>query len=237
MIKNYLTVVLIASFLFPLYASAVFIPGADGGSLKANTGANEPTSQITMMGWMYATTTSLSKVMLWATSTGAFQNDMFIRYQVAPTNAIRCQINAGGSITTLSDPNNTWSHWGWKFIACVYDGATIQLYRNGGVPGASTAKTGTIPQLANWQIGAGGLTGFLPMHGWISDVWIFNRALTAQEIKNYYYFGAINRTGCVHHWALDINGRDDCGRSTATSTTANIIYNGYRPYTKSLLRR
>ena len=75
-------------------------------------------------------------------------------------------------------PRNTWTH-----LASTYDGATVQLYVNGTMV-ASRAQTGPLVTSTNpLQIGGDSIYG-QTFQGKIDEVRIYNRALSAAEIKS-----------------------------------------------------
>ncbi|GAP94317.1 LamG-like jellyroll fold domain-containing protein [Leptolyngbya sp. NIES-2104] len=71
----------------------------------------------------------------------------------------------------------------WVHLAGVYDGTNWTLYRNGEVLKSTPARKGAIPVNANWTIGAksGGTERFF--QGEISEVSIWNRALSKSDIQ------------------------------------------------------
>jgi hypothetical protein len=79
---------------------------------------------------------------------------------------------------TLALPLDTWTH-----IAVTYDGAMQRIYVNG-VEAGSRAQTGPIA-VGNGALRIGGNNAFTDefFSGVIDEVRIFNRALTAAEIR------------------------------------------------------
>lgn len=71
----------------------------------------------------------------------------------------------------------------WVHIAGVYDGQAWRLYRNGVQVAAESRPAGAVPVDHPWTIGAGqgGKTRFFK--GAIDEVRVYNRALTAEELK------------------------------------------------------
>ena len=95
------------------------------------------------------------------------------------------QNDAGTSVQVLTTdtlPLNTWA-----YITAVWDGANITIYING-MPKASGSFSGTLTNNQYIRIGShkGGTTGF---HGLIDEVRIYNRALSAEEIRKQFSRG------------------------------------------------
>jgi len=141
----------------------------------------------------------------------------------------------------------------WHFITMVYDGSLSgnsnrAKYYLDGIKQTFDTQTGTVPSSLNTNIGAliigaaNDLT--LPLKGNLDDVRVYNRALSAGEVKNLYNQGVskFNKTptnaitnSLVGHWtfdgakvvngvALDSSGSGNNGNlgSIATSTFYSI---------------
>jgi hypothetical protein len=95
------------------------------------------------------------------------------------------------AISTAAVTNNTWVH-----LSCVKNGSTITAHINGVAYG--TVQGGPTTQSTSpLKIGAGRDTGsvLLPFQGQIDDVRVYNRALSADEIKRLYKIGATAKLG------------------------------------------
>lgn len=105
------------------------------------------------------------------------------------SSTVRIAINSGSEQNATFD---TWSNLGtsaWHHYAGVYDGSTVKAYLDGVLKDTVT-KTGNINVTGNTRIGAywnGGDT--LRWIGSIDEVYVFDRALTEDEIKRLYFFG------------------------------------------------
>jgi hypothetical protein len=88
----------------------------------------------------------------------------------------------GGSASLVSvGVNSSLSVNTWQHIVATYDGTTLTLYRNGSSAGTPAASTGNITNTSKTlTIGVRGGQFF---DGRISNVKIYNRALTAAEIS------------------------------------------------------
>ena len=90
----------------------------------------------------------------------------------------------GGSVgahelTSLNFPNNTWHH-----CTLVYDGSYKYIYKNGTLDVSTADSTVTWYSGATLRIGARQDGSLLPLAGYMPVVKIYNRALTADEIRN-----------------------------------------------------
>lgn len=244
MIKQITAVLLLSSILLPQGVSALNFTGG-GVALTANPKVSgEPTTAFTFMVWYRATTTAITSTLISATTSGAVQSQTFMRMQAGGgVHNMRCQVNAGGSTTIVNDTGSVLPAGKWHHAWCKYDGATITTGKNG-TPGVSAAKTGALAPFFRYAIG--GLWGApgaiypphtLAMSGQMAEMMVFNRALSNQELKEYYYSGQINPTGLVHYWPLAVDGADFTNMgSHATSTSGTETRKGLPP-TRSSLRR
>ena len=82
-----------------------------------------------------------------------------------------------GSSGATAVPVNTWTH-----LAATYDGTTLRLFANGTQVG-SAAMSGTLVKSANALSIGGSLVWGEYFEGLIDEVRIYNRALTAAEIR------------------------------------------------------
>jgi hypothetical protein len=110
---------------------------------------------------------------------------------------------AGIQSTTLLN-TGTWYH-----LALTYNGSNISFYLNG-VLDNSTNQTGTIKPSTNpFLIGSTYSTGGAKFNGSISEVKIWNRALSATEVKALYnsskpkMTASSIETGLIGYWPLD----------------------------------
>lgn len=105
------------------------------------------------------------------------------------SSTVRIAINTGTEQNATFD---TWASLGtssWHHYAGVYDGSTVKAYLDG-VLRDTVAQTGNINVTGNTRIGAywnGGDT--FRWIGMIDEVYIFDRALTEDEITRLYFFG------------------------------------------------
>lgn len=93
------------------------------------------------------------------------------------------QLAGGGFQVTGSTQFQTHK---WYHVAVVYDGAEIKLYVNGKLDGSIAAPRGPIDLTDQWSGGfhVGMSCGGRTLDGVISEVRVWKRALTAQEVAN-----------------------------------------------------
>ncbi|MFC1691856.1 LamG-like jellyroll fold domain-containing protein, partial [Nanoarchaeota archaeon] len=150
-----------------------------------------PTGQITLMGWFRTSDFSTNGGLICKEPYGAQwclylnQNDV-VAFRTSTTDL------ASPWTTELVDDS-------WNFIAATYDGATRSIYVNGELLGSDSDNLGLPNDLVlgtnNVSIGSISTLGSLyEFDGSIDDVKIFNRALSAGQIRAMYDSG---------------NGRDD----------------------------
>jgi hypothetical protein len=141
-----------------------------------------PTSEITLSAWINPDQLA-NAVQIISNDDGlTISNQM--RTQLT---GLRCTIG-----NTTSTQGSTLVVQEWAHVACVYDGANVINYING-VNVGSTAKTGSITYANSntepWRIGKRGDAAPNYFDGKIDEARIYNRALTASEIKQLYLMG------------------------------------------------
>jgi concanavalin A-like lectin/glucanase superfamily protein/PKD domain-containing protein len=128
---------------------------------------------------------------------------------------------------TTKIQDNTWYH-----VAGTWDGSTAKIYVNGALEN-SAAKTGTILDTTNngsLTIGAEIFAdGWIPQgeyfHGSIDEVEIFNRALTAEEIRSIYRAGNAGTCKAVNRPPTANAGLDQT-RELASCAGASVLLDG-----------
>jgi hypothetical protein len=123
--------------------------------------------------------------------------------------------DTGTTYSAVSDatPENKWTH-----VCLKYDGKVLTGYINGESV-ASQDVNGAIYAANRVTIGSAGAFGYVP--GSISDVRIYNRALSPQEIQTLYEWGSGDYTdrkyhdgsdpGALSRWKFDGNVQDAWG--------------------------
>jgi PKD repeat protein len=136
------------------------------------------TKGMTLEAWVYPTaSTSTPATLLMKEASGTASYRIYSNISGAgPTSAV----NIGGAGKILSSgsklPVNAWSH-----VAATYDGATHKLYVDGKLV-KSAPQTGSIDtSTGKLRIGGNSIWGYY-FAGYIDEVRIYNRALSAAEI-------------------------------------------------------
>ncbi len=141
-----------------------------------------PTSAITMSAWIRPDQLASASQIVSNDDALTISNQM--RTQGT---GIRCSIS-----NTTSTQGSTLVVDEWAHVACVYDGANIINYING-VNVGSSALTGSISypnsNTEPWRIGRRGDAAPGYFNGRIDEVRIYDRALTASEMKQLYLLG------------------------------------------------
>lgn len=104
------------------------------------------------------------------------------------TNGLSFVIMIGGSYQFLFTPANVLTTNAWQHVAATYDGAFMRIYVNG-VEVANKPQTGTIDaSTAPVVIGRNAVSS-AAFQGGIDEIALYNRALSANEIRDIYSVG------------------------------------------------
>ena len=143
----------------------------------ADDASINPTTEITVQCWIQSNTeTNRGLVAKW---NNAVQDYMLLKFTQNFRFYIGVNWGESGTIPTS----------GWVNIAGTYDGSNIKTYING-VLSTTTALTGSIPNNSNTlDIGRYNEANGTPYSERISDVLLYDTALTATEIENNYNAG------------------------------------------------
>jgi len=175
---------------------ALDFDGVDDVVKMSSDPALEGFSAITLMAWIYPTSTGLDYRII-SKSNGGSSDDYSLTHDASEE--LRFRVTAAGGeleFDTSGDqvPQNEWTH-----VTGVYDGADMFVYINGTKLSGSTSQNGTITD-SNAELSIGGHANagsrFFP--GKIDEARVYNRAMSAGEIKFLY-----NRGGPVGHWRFD----------------------------------
>jgi hypothetical protein len=196
------------------HGSAIQFDGSDDYVGIPYDSSLQPTEQISVEAWIKPSSLSGDQTVVSTKESGGYAiviNDIH-------SDKIWWSIKTGGSyrdlqVDTSSLTVNTWNH-----LMGIYDGNKTYFYINGNLE-ESSEKTGIINY--DYQnslfIGAEAGSGdspagnYLSFNGSIDDVRIYNRALSAAEVRYHY-----NRGGPVAHWKFD-----EGSGSTAYDSTGN----------------
>lgn len=164
-------------------------------------------SAITMSAWIKMNTNGNNQTIISKNDSGFPNNETQLRYQAGT--GVNCIIGGNSTNFSIILSANVWYN-----VACVYDGANYMAYVDGREIGR-TAKTGAIADDAgvNWTIGARTATSpAIFMNGSLDDVRIYNRALSAIEMREMYNLGSAKfgnspvteqQKGLIGYWTFD----------------------------------
>jgi len=152
-------------------------------------------------------------------------------------NQILFQIMIGGvakgtAVTAATNFTNSWHHF-----AATYDGTTMLTYFDGAsVAGSSTAASGNLDTAGNNTVIGWGSNSIYHLNGNVSDLQLFNVALTATEISQIYSDKIVGR-GAVSRYELNDGTnattagtiKDTVGTFHATLVNAPVFTSDYPP--------
>lgn len=183
----------------------------DGVDDRVNVGTVNPTvTAMSFVGWLRADTFSASGADLLVKSSGTVDSNYFwglSTSQSSGTNYLRFRFRAGGSTGVVTATSDGLSTNAWIFVAAVYDGKTMMLYKDGAEI-ARLSKSGT-PDLSGATSAALGNnpTGGRPFDGRLDEMAIFTKALKPREIAAIYASslkGSVSGTVSVPKlWGID----------------------------------
>ena len=123
----------------------------------------------------------------WVKSTDGAWNEMYLSINALNglhlrSNALRVDGVSGGIelLTSPYPPANVWTH-----VVGTYDGATMKYYMNSILIGTQSFTAGALSSATNARIGLR-QDGWGQMNGLIDEVAVYNRSLSASEIKKHY---------------------------------------------------
>lgn len=200
----------------------------------------KPSSQITIAAWVNPTTGTLNALReIYRKEDGtdrhllSFQNTANCNEGGGTGGCITFGISTGGTYAEL-DVNIASADWEnkWSYLVAAYDGSTKKIYKDGTLIG-SVAASGAIGTTgtATAYIGSsyGGSEFFF---GLIDDVRIYNRALSADEIKRLYssnvysrYFYAENVCRAITGSSTIVGIAPCSGSSTDDASTQQVTVN------------
>jgi hypothetical protein len=142
-------------------------------------------TEVTLQGWIHPLSGDDGRGVHFGKTANVY-ND-YLLYGDSLTQNLAGAIKAGGVetflVTSFVPPARAWTH-----IALTYDGATMRVYANGSEL-ANQAKTGNIDG-TNSPFTIGGRPDDYSSQEYIDEVEVFDRALSASEIRDAYVAGA-----------------------------------------------
>jgi hypothetical protein len=139
-----------------------------------------------------------------------------------------------GGVYQFLNPANVLTTNAWQHVAATYDGAFMRIYVNG-VEVGNRAQTGTIDNIvAPVIIGRNAVNPSFAFQGGIDEPAIYNRALSAAEIRDQFYAGSGGKyKGAVNPAVTNTIKTGDATVTFANVTTAGAVHQ--TPLNMSLL--
>jgi hypothetical protein len=172
------------------YNKAVSFDGADD---KVNLSSINPTvSTMSFIGWFKADDFDVTNADLIAKASGTADANYYWSLSTINSSSqqrLNFRFRAGGSTAVATASSGNLGTGAWVFVAGVYDGRAIVLYKDG-VEVGRTTKTGT-PDTSGAVNAALGdnPTGARPFDGLLDEFAIFTKALKPREIAAIYAAG------------------------------------------------
>jgi|GEM_PF-6796410 len=144
------------------------------------------TDKITIELWVYPEYTGDYQTLIHKGSSSNILGNEEFSYNVrrSPTNYIGFSLNIVGSgwnsVGGTQIPDKRWS-----YIVCTYNGSVMKVYKNGVLVGSKDASGSIVSSDYNLKIGDTGNAGD-PFNGTIDEVRIYNKSLSAEEVKQRY---------------------------------------------------
>lgn len=128
-------------------------------------------------------------IMAWVNTAGLKAANQYVIAASSTGNPVRLLINAAGRLAGVSGgvtitEAGTVMAGQWVHVALVISGTTSTLYKNGAL--AATGSGGPLTDCSELRIGSLPGSNTNHLNGWIDDVVIANRAVTADEIRAIY---------------------------------------------------
>ena len=202
----------------------------NGSSDYIQTGVGIPTNQTnySIFGWGKIDTDGYRSIVsgqYYAGSTNAKGIDLSLSYSdLTPYVRLR-----NGTAHYFIQSSTTISTGTWYHVGFVKEGSTVTLYLNGTQVGQNTSVTGLDDYFKNLVIG--GYTDDSPAipyyyDGLISDIYIYNDALTSIEVTALYNESGIPTENLIAHYPLDqtSQGFVDASSNSNNWTPNNLAY-------------
>ncbi len=175
-------------------------------------------NQVTVSAWVNPAANQMNRVFTFGVDTVSMLLDSSGYARCYIRNSANTQ---GNNTSTATIPLNSWT-----FLICTYDGQTTRLFINGSqnitnqLTGDLRNNEGAVPG-TGYSIGNGiqwpGLTYYEYFNGKLDDVRVYNRALSAQDVRTLYNFAPAP----VGWWKFDENTGttlyDSSGNNLATT--------------------
>jgi hypothetical protein len=230
------------------FTSTTTAPGVIGQALQfdgVNDNVEAPTSSslafagpVSLSAWVFPRVSNVYQAIIVRTSSCDTRQFGYFLSQGGTTQLF---VSFGDAIGGLMTVSPGWTVNAWNHVVVVANGSDWRGYINGVHAGTSVASGVNTATAASTYLGLDQRCGNYRLNGFLDDARVYNRALSAQEIKRLYELGATTkvgiqtpnpnlRDGLVGHWPLDgllwlNNAPDESGRGNTgylanfTSTT------------------
>lgn len=139
---------------------------------------------------------------------------------------------SNNSITTTSSPMTVGE---WQMVVCRYDNSGLEIIHNNNVEESTSVSGSLINGGINFRLGDHGDTG-AQYDGLLTDVRLYNRALSSWEIHQLYNWGnrdlaqplGSSDSGAVSRWKFDGDVTDSWGSNDGTDNTSAGFVTGVK---------
>ncbi len=162
---------------------------------------------LTVSAWIYPLSTATNQGIISRADGGGVTTESFDMI-TSTNNRLRVVVGDGNNIITAFTANNALVANKWQHIATTLDGSTITIYVDGNVNGTPLEETRK-PEINNatLKFGRGYASASYDYSGYIDEIKIYNRALSAAEIyadynswMNSNYNSPIKDAGATVQW-------------------------------------
>ncbi|WP_162907362.1 sialidase family protein [Allorhizocola rhizosphaerae] len=150
----------------------------------------------TAMTWIRYGATQTDQALLWAYQQGAGLSQFWLRAEPGANRIRGFMETANGSaqvVSTSAYDNNAWHH-----VALQRSGGTLRLFVDGTQVASAAAPAGTVSPIRPFRVYAGArLDGTQRLDGQLDELRMYNRALTAAEVRDIWLDNRIDIAGAV----------------------------------------
>ena len=176
------------------------VPSGVGHSIQLNGSSNyvqvpyssslSPTSAVTFGAWFKTNNISLVQKIIAKSESGGYQ--LSLNGGSCPANTFCALVSVGGNYYYASYPISSISSGRWYYGLGSYDGETIRLFLDGKEVASNASPSGNISYSVNNPLCIGNEPGSATcsdgdyFNGYIDNVRVYAKSLTAMEIKKIY---------------------------------------------------
>ncbi len=172
------------------YAALAMSDGDNSVTISEDlAGAKLPQREMTASGWV-----RIDKPQSWGGIVGALQDNgdyergWLLGYRDSKFCIALASAEGQGRITYLT-ANSEFTVGAWHHVAATYDGGTLQLFVDGKLAASSSEQKGAIRYADEGPYVIGAYRDkdeYFPLTGMIHEVRVYERALTARELRKHY---------------------------------------------------